>query len=236
MRTLFFLLLFGFLISACSTGNKFTSRKYTSGRYLSVAKQKDKVDKLTSKKEAKAESVMQKETSVFHSGPETAIAIQSVVIINAPYDKSADVKLPRFIEKTQNFLEKNKAFLELQKKIETKPASDQKPSSEGSSHTSLLSVFLGAGGLTLEVVGFVLTIVSLEYVFLTMIALGLVLGIVALVMGLKGIKQYKLDKRNGEKKRSTLILGIVGTALGGAAIFGALYFSLLSLIIAESGF
>ncbi|PBQ30731.1 hypothetical protein CNR22_02730 [Sphingobacteriaceae bacterium] len=235
MRLFTFLILFSCLISACSTGKKFTSRKYTSGRYVTYAKHKERVSRSASENEKIAKAAERSETATAQVSSNSQIvepqALSHSVVTQA---KRSDLSLSPVPGKTKVLPGKSKTVLSLNKE-KSSVSSKMVASSDGKSSKSLLSVFLGAGGLTLEVVGFILTVISAEYLFMTLIAAGLALGIIALVMGIMGIKQYKEDKRNGQKKRSTLILGIIGTALGGAAIFFALYFSVLSLIFVESG-
>lgn len=230
MRAFIFLILFSLLISACSTGKKFTSRKYTGGRYTSHAKHKDRVSTPVAENQRTVEARVQKEAVPAQSSLKPNVRNEIALSAGNSQVAVAEVKLPRILVKTQSLLEKNKTVQTFQKKTEAREVK-KATSTDGSSPKSLLSVFLGAGGLTLDIVGFIVTLITAEYIFMTLLFVGLALGIVALVMGLSGIRQYKQDKRNGEKRRSTLVLGIIGTALGGAAIFAAAYFSLLSLLI-----
>lgn len=58
------------------------------------------------------------------------------------------------------------------------------------------------------------TLLTLQITYIFMIVTGFVLGIIALALGINGVRKFSTAKRNGGKPIATLVLGIVGLAAG----------------------
>jgi len=222
------------LLAACTSGKHFTSRKYTSGRYVSHAAHKERINKNTSNSEklvAIKKPIVQKAEI-----PQKKTENRNVIVasVDAPVSVKAKSKnnAGALSDKKVESLKKKNPVQGFNKKTFKKLPAKTISVSEGKPGTkSLISTILSAVGLIIDVAGVVLSIAALDYVFLLLFPVGLTLGIIGLVLGLQGIKEYRSDKHNGNDNKSTLILGIVGTSLGGAAIIAAVVFCLWSAII-----
>lgn len=235
MRSIFLVLIMACFITACNTGKKFTSRKYTSGRYVSFPSHKQKVRKTPSDKESSlaAERSERERSNVQHPEtlPDKEITTQAET---KPAIKNQQGQEPVILRRRSKLAESLTVKTLAEKMTEEKKKSEA-PSNAQPGSGSLISVILSGGGVVMDVAGCALAIIFMEYIFLALCMVGLVLGTVGLVMGIRGIKEYKSEKANGNKNKATLILGIIGTAVGGVAMFLAAYLAIVGAIIVSWG-
>jgi hypothetical protein len=96
------------------------------------------------------------------------------------------------------------------------------------SSAPLLSVVLSGLGLLVDVMVFFLAIGTLEFALAYLLVIGLGLGIAGMVLGIKGIKNYKRKRKAGVKHTSELVLSIVGLYLAVGAILFAFIFGVFT--------
>lgn len=212
------------LLSACKTGSNFTTRRYTAGHYKPNHSSVKKPETVIAKRN---ENSLKKEVL---EKTYTAADENSVVIA------SSDSKKPDFVvkkrKKTLDFtkgIEKakqNKVFNRSLLSVKDLFSKKDKPLKSGKgdseiSTKSLIGFACGIGGIAVDIVCFIAAIAALEYIILLGMLLGLVLGILGIIFGTQGIKDYRSSRNT-----PTLVFGIVGAATGLAAIILAFYFGI----------
>lgn len=220
------------LLQSCHS-NKFTSRKYMSGRYSSfAAKKKDVSENESSEKIKHSIDKNVQEEVVLIAEPKHN---QEITVSKPTEIKSKKVNNPFLVASIKALTgikaNKIKALPELKDQTQTHSKPNKSSSSGSNNSRGIIGVVFSGLGIVFDVVGLVIVISSLEYTFLIFTLLGLVFGALGLIFGISNMKKYKRDKANGNKNVTTLILGIVATVMGGVAMFMAAYFSLWGALL-----
>jgi hypothetical protein len=208
------------MFSECKQGS-FTTRKYTKGHYR---EDRDKVattkstDRQNHKKEAapKIESFKDlavKESAVDKKADEKPIAQNSTSEKKTIHKKSAST----WKAEQKALFKKQFKALKLEKSQKRSSSPDTGP---------LVAAILGVAGIVIDYMGLVLAIAAGEYALLLLMVVGLACGIVAIIMGAKGLKDFNRERRQGNKNVANMVLSIVGLATGGASIILAIYFAI----------
>lgn len=235
MKNILFLALAICLLSACNSGKHFTSRKYTKGRYVSHSKHKGKVEKAAQEQQApvlytKAEQDPAKE----QVAPEKQDDIQLTASAGPKVAENSRLTRPVLVK----LLEKNAArfdntrLVKVLNKKQAEHRGTKTPAGESRPGTkSILSVILSATGIIMDIVAIASAVITLDAIFLGIAAIGAVFGVLGLVFGLLGISEYRKEKRMGNKDKKILVLGIIGTAMGGVVIYLSLVAFYLLLLL-----
>jgi len=224
------------IITSCRSSKTFTKRRYTPGTYVSFPGKKStpatlhqKSSETSQKSQGLAQPTIPKEPVASAQGQE--MASLNTHAKNNPlsqpssfHDGSNKIRLKSMLTQTKDFRP-----LPTLEKIKTQKKSGSATKAPGDRSTT--GVVLGGLGIVLDVVGLIVAGATLEYFFLAFTLIGIALGLVALIFGLKGLSLYKKEKANGNKHTTTLVFSIISTALGGGAIILGLVYSLVGLII-----
>lgn len=218
---LLFLLAAIIFITSCKTGSNFTSRRYMAGHYKANHSSVKKSETIASKT---SDSFIKKEKlSAVYEVKETPVLVaantgKKVVFTekkHKPIHINSDSKKAKAIAFKKSFESLNPF-----KQNKSEPLKSGK-GEEGISTKSLVGFACGVAGIAIDVISFIVAISALEYIVLLGMVLGLVLGILGIVFGTQGIKDYRTSRNT-----PTLVFGIVGAATGLAAIILAVYFGI----------
>jgi hypothetical protein len=208
-------------IASCKTGNNFTSRRYTAGHYKANHSSVKKPEAIASKridtpvKKEKLSAVYEVEEAPVLIAANTDKPIVFTKKKHKPIHINTDSKKAKALAFKKAF-----GFLNPLKQKKSEPLKSGK-GEEGISTKSLVGFACGVAGIAIDVISFIVAISALEYIVLLGMVLGLVLGILGIVFGTQGIKDYKTSRNT-----PTLVFGIVGAATGLAAIILAVYFGI----------
>jgi hypothetical protein len=206
------------LLSSC-TGNRFTARKYTTGHYLTHKYKASKPEARRSQE------------------PVTA-SIDKKVMLPEKEKKVLDVELKKEeskeIKSAQKKVTKGKELLREMKNTFAGPflKKDKTVSKDAKLETpknnsSLLGFVFGIAAIAVDIIVFLAAIAAAEYIILLGFLFGIILGILGIVFGAKGLSNY--NKHRGETK--DLVFSIVGLATGAISIFLAVYLAIYAAFI-----
>lgn len=211
-------------LSSCRTGSEFTSRRYMKGHYAAKKHQKEKIKPVEQDIEVK--SLLASKQPVYTA--KKAILLQSEVPAEKRV-KNEGIKIGNskkaFSSALLNEIKNisSNAFKKENPNIKAKAPSTEKDKSLDKK--ALMGTIFGVAGFVMDIMGFVLFLSTLEYIFMIFFALAVVLGIFAVILGSKGIRRYK------EKKNVTsLVFGIIGLATGIISMIMAIYYTLYCLV------
>jgi hypothetical protein len=227
------------VLCQCKQGS-FTARKYTKGHYrenhdkVLAAKPNKSVEKKTENPVAKKSyKDLAKGTPAAQSGLDSKpLASRNSV------EKAADLKTKKTIpEKKPAFKNKpafnpffNKEFKSLDLK-KSKSSAGKSPD-----NGPLIATIAGVLGIILDYMAYALVIITGEYFVLALFAIAIVFGIIGVIMGSKGLKNFNRESRKGDKNVANLVLSIVGLATGAVSLVLAVYLGIYSLVwLALSG-
>ncbi|MBL7933564.1 MAG: hypothetical protein JNL60_16795 [Bacteroidia bacterium] len=233
------LLLLVIFLSACNS-NKFTTRKYTSGRYVSHVAKPKTVSPDLSKNNTPARKEAGVGTNKRHLPLAEAQTDSKQELAKHPVIATSDqgtVKTEKnsllaLGERSQTkSLSKLKVFKALP--IPSKNESFQKSgkAEKAPDDKSTVGVILSAIGILLDVTGIYVAVFTLQYFFLAFTIAGFALGLIGLLFGIDGMAKYKKEKSAGTKYTTTLVMSIISMALGGGAMILGLIYSLFGLLI-----
>ncbi|MBP7808414.1 MAG: hypothetical protein KA163_03915 [Bacteroidia bacterium] len=205
-------------IASCKTGNNFTSRRYTAGHYKANHSSVKKPEAIASK--PSDISVKKEKLTAVYETKETSVLIAANTSKQVVFTekKHKPININSTSKKTKAIaLKKALDFLNPLKQKKSEPLKAGK-GEEGISTKSLVGFACGVAGIAIDIITFVVAISALEYIVLLGMILGLILGILGIVFGTQGIKDYRNNKNT-----PTLVFGIVGAATGLIAIILAVY-------------
>ena len=231
MRSALILIILVCFATACKNGKSFTSRKYTSGRYVSYTSHKQQ----PIKRNHGNETILAVTKSTNQENLDFVAVEQTSISNKACESKMKDVeerKDLQILKEERVREEKNGAAVSFNRKGNERRVASRINAelSKGPSKQALTAVICSGSGVIFDIAAIVVAVTTLEYMFLVLSVIGLGLGIVGLIFGIGSIKEYKEERRNGNKNTATLVLGIVGAAVGGLAIFLALYSAIVGAI------
>jgi hypothetical protein len=227
MRTklLFFLAMVLFFAS-CKTGGNFTSRRYMAGHYKanhahvkkpdeqSVTNNSKRALSYSSAEKMKVQPVIKPDELVASSSSKKVFTGKKHKLLsNLPYLSSK--KTPRLIG--------------MIKEMFTKPAKNELKSGKSDekiSQKSLVGFACGVGAIAIDIICFLIAVGAGSYAPLAGMLVGLVLGILGIIFGTQGIKDYKSSRNT-----PTLVFGIVGAATGLVGIILAFYLGIYGALI-----
>lgn len=223
MKKQFTLLLAALVLLASCSGNRFTSRKYTKGHYISHA-QKPNMPARHAGEPANAEP--QSSPAVL-----TASSSKKSIVVHAP--KALPDQLSHKTSSKSKSSSKRSVVTGKTKKhdishryspVVKKSSRKASPKSSGSGleKHALRGFIFSVAALLFDVIGFIITVSVPTYAGLLIILPAIALGIIGLINGTKGLKEHK---RNGGST-SDLVFSIMATAIGGASLILALIFSI----------
>lgn len=213
-------------IASCKTGN-FTSRRYMAGHYKSNHASVKKPEAIASKRHES--SLKREKQNAVNETKETHVLIAAntgkkvvftekkhkhLTFSNTATKKAKSVVFKKAFEFLKPFTQKRSEPLRSGK------------SDEPVSTKSLIGFACGIGGIAIDIIAFIAAVASLNYGVLLLMIVGLVLGILGIVFGTQGIKDYKSSRNT-----PTLVFGIVGAATGLAAIILAIYLGLYGALL-----
>lgn len=213
-------------IASCKTGNNFTSRRYTAGHYKANHSGVKKPEAIVSKRIDT--SVKKEKLSAVYEVKEAPVLIAAntdkPIVFTKKKHKPIHINTDSKQAKALAF-KKAFGFLNPLKQKKSEPLKASK-GEEGISTKSLVGFACGVAGIAIDVISFIVAISALEYIVLLGMVLGLVLGILGIVFGTQGIKDYRTSRNT-----PTLVFGIVGAATGLAAIILAIYLGIYGALI-----
>ena len=237
MRSFLVISLLTCLMIACRSGSHFTTRKYMSGRYVSGPARFHHVKASCAKEniqsvltvlpsKTKDESASQPDIYAMVDATPTQEEMrgkrnQQVVSLNLIGKNNSRHGTQRFAPKLlpAALVTKSKS-----------PKSDPETQKRRISFKSLASVLLSGFGLVINAGIFLIAILSSEYLYLPLLIIGVILGITGGLLGLSSIRDYKTDREKIYKRRKSMIFGIVGAAMGLAAIVVVAYLGVIAVI------
>jgi hypothetical protein len=215
-------------LASCKTGSNFTSRRYMAGHYKANHAHVKKPDAQTMAHSSKKPLEKYSSGEKLNEQP----AVKSDLLI-----ASSNPKKVAYAEKKHKLLNnllpvstrKTPKLIGSIKEMFKKPAKNELRSGKGDekiSTKSLIGFACGVGGIAIDVICFLIAVAALSYAPLIGMIFGLALGIVGIIFGTQGIKDYKSSRNT-----PTLVFGIVGAATGLAAIILAIYLGLYGALL-----
>ena len=216
------------LMANCANNGLFTSRKYTAGNYRSFKHKAPKTEAIDEIKDEPIYASAEKKLTEadfnpksFEMNDEQASSKEHITVKKTKFKKTFENPFKNIKVQIKNF----KTLKEFKKNHSIQKNPKEK-SNSGVDTTALVSLILSVLAIVCDIIGFVLIISTLQYVFLLLFAVALALGITGLIMGTKGLKNHR--QNNGSVL--DLVFSIVGTALGGISIILALYYAIWSVL------
>jgi len=242
MKTLTFANLFSFILivllaASCGSNKNFSSRKYTSGNYVS---HKHKTGKVTVNEPIKEPAYAAKENGLTKedlavksplTDEEATLYTDIKKPLGEPLSKATQSTFLKNTKKTIKSFKEKHSLIHIYSKV--KKQTTPKPSGESGSidASALISLILSVLAVVANIAGVLMVISTSNYVFMLLFLVGLILGIVGLVFGTIGLRHHR--KSGGSTLE--LVFSIVGTALGGVAIITALFFTVYSILFIAIG-
>ena len=208
-------------LASCKTGS-FTSRHYTSGHY--------KANHANVKK-PEAQSIAQNTKKISHNySTAEKLNVNNETNTNGLIASSSPERI--FSEKKHKSIsnlspvstKKVPRLIAIMKDLFAKPAKSELKSGKSDekiSQKSLIGFGCGVGAIVIDVICFLIAVGTVSYAPLAGLIVGLALGILGIVFGTQGIKDYKSSRNT-----PSLVFGIVGAATGLAGIILAVYFAI----------
>ncbi len=216
------------LVVGCASNNRFTSRKYQPGKYVSHQQ-----------KPGKVKVIEQPEKEAVYASKEVGLSVEDLKTTTPPTEtiekETSDKVLSKESVGKSVFYQKIKKKLSVLQtkhplKIEQakrKKRSDTKASDGSLDPVALVGFILSILGVAADILGILIIIGTAEYVFMLLFLAGLILGIIGLVFGTQGLRRHRKDGGSS----ADLVFSIIGTVLGGASILLAIIFTFYSLIL-----
>ncbi len=226
------------LAASCGSNKNFSSRKYTSGNYISHKHKPGNVNVTETIKEKPAyaakESGLTKEDLAVKSpltDEEATLYTDIKKPLGGPLSKATQSTFLKNTKRTIKSFKEKHSLIHIYSKVKKQTA--PKPSDESGSidASALISLILSVLAVVANIAGVLMVISTSNYVFMLLFLVGLILGIVGLVFGTIGLRHHR--KSGGSTLE--LVFSIVGTALGGVAIITALFFAVYSLFFIALG-
>lgn len=233
MKLIFSVLLMLFLISACTIGKSFTTRKYMPGHYITWHK-----GKVKEKSHDKAPLVRAKKTEAI---PVEVVASQkendkiiSIVSTEPKKVKAQPKNLQEIVQLTKKLTWNGPVMSLVSKAQKDTPPLTEKRDQAPSGTKPLLSVIFGGLGIVFDVLGFMIALILTDYIFIVFSVIGISLGIAAIILGIQSLQDYKTEKANGNRHTTWMVLGIVGTSVGGVAILAGIFYAFIGAIFVSA--
>lgn len=233
-RILPLLTLVALLLTACNSSQKFTKRKYTKGYYVSSVPKKKSVSSHDSKQiKITKPAVHENHPDVRVSKIETNMVDEKPVQKINVADPGINSKRPAVASADRRPLWREGSAIKPLSFLKKKNQQMAKPELAPGDHSNV-GVILSGLGVLLDITGIYVAFFTLQYFFVAFTIAGFVLGLIGLLTGIKGMSNYKREKKAGTKYTKTLVMSIISMALGAGAMVLGLVYTLFGLLVVSS--
>jgi hypothetical protein len=226
MKTKLFLVVAVIMILvSCKTGS-FTSRRYMSGHYKANHASVKKPDAQPLAKNEKKTNHLRPSAETLSVQPETNP--DELIASAHPKKIFTEKKHTSLNNLSVHSVKKEPKLITFMKEMFTSPSKNELKtgkSDEKISQKSLIGFACGVGAIAIDVICFIIAVGTLSYAPLAGMLVGLVLGVLGIIFGTQGIKDYKSSRNT-----PTLVFGIVGAATGLIGIILAFYLGIYGAV------